>query len=181
MAAVQDKPSKSPRFVVIAIVLLSVLFAVGLGALIFIMVRPRGDRVGETSLTDPKAVLVVNGNAGDALVFRTDASIGIPRISLVSDDQIEIQASSQLSRSTLTVKATAPSGSEFTSTCPLYKGRAQSTSSTPGAFSRSGMLNDCMIALSEGGAWKIRASVAWHRDLTLHSASLETRLEAAVR
>jgi hypothetical protein len=33
--------------------------------------------------------------------------------------------------------------------------------------------------LDEAGAWQVRGSVAWSSDLTLHSASLETRREAA--
>ena len=173
------KSSKSLSVVVIAIALLSVLFAVGLGVLIFYMVRPQGDKVGETSLTDPGAELVVSAKAGDSLFFRTDVSLGVPRLSLVSDDQLEREASRQLTRSLLTVRATAPSGREHTTTCALYKGRALTTTSTPGSFSRSGMLNDCTLALDEAGAWKVRGSVAWVADLTLHRAQLETRIEPA--
>lgn len=176
-----SKPSKSLRLVVIAIVLLSVLFAVGLGVLIFYMVRPQGDKVGDANLMEPSDVLVVNGKAGDSLFFRTDVSIGLPRLSLVNDEQLEREASKKLTQSLLTVHATAPSGSERTATCGVYKGRAVSTTSTSGTFSRSGMLNDCSIVLNEPGSWKVRGSVAWVADLTLHSANLETRIEPAQR
>lgn len=175
------KPAKSLRLVVTGIVLLSLLFAVGLGVLIFYMVRPQGDKVGDTSLMQPSAALVVSGKVGDTLFFRTDVSIGVPRLSLVNDEQLEREASRQLTRSQLTVRAKAPSGNEHTATCAVYKGRALSTTSTPGAFSRSGMLNDCSIALNEAGQWQVRGSVAWVADLTLHSANLETRIEHAPR
>lgn len=175
------KPNKSLRIVFIALAFVSVAFAVGLGVLIFYMVRPRGEKVGETSLTDPRATLLVTGQRGDSLVFRVDASIGMPRLALLSDDELERRASAQLSRSMLTVRAAAPSGSQRNATCPLYKGRALSTSSTSGAFVRSGMLNDCVITLDEPGPWQVSGSVAWAADLTLNSASLETRLEAAPR
>ena len=177
----QAKSSSSLRFVVIAIASTSVLFAVGLGVLIFYMVRPQGEKVGTTSLTDPNAALTVAAQRGDSLLFRVDASIGLPRLSLVSDDVLERQASTQLSRSRLTIRATAPSGSERSTSCAVYKGRATSTTTTSGSFSRSGMLNDCSLVLDEPGAWQVRGGVAWAADLSLHSATLEARLERAAR
>ena len=177
----EAKSSKSLRFVVIGIASVSVLFAIGLGVLIFYMVRPHGERVGETSLADPNAVLVVAAQRGDSLLFRVDASIGIPRLSLVSDDVLERQASKQLTRSRLTVRATAPSGGERSTSCAVYKGRAISTTTSSGRFSRSGMLNDCVIVLDEPGPWQVRGAVAWAADLSLQSATLETRLDPAAR
>lgn len=182
MAAEHEaKSSKSLRVVVIIMVLLSVAFAVGLSLLIFYMVRPSGEKVGDTSLTDPTATVLVHGKQGDSLSFRVDASIGVPRISLLSDDELERQASARLSRSKLTVRAapTSGSGSERSTTCAVYKGRAASTTSTSGAFARSGMLNDCVIVLDQSGPWQVRAAVEWAPDITLNSATLETRLEAA--
>lgn len=172
-------PQKSSKLVLGAIAFVCVLFAAGLGAFVYYMVRPRGELVGAVSLGEPQAALRVDGKPGDTLVFRVDASIGLPRLSLQDDDQIERRASQQLQSSLLTVRATAPSGKERSSTCAVYKGRAMSTTTTPGALSRSGMLNDCNILLDEAGAWQVRASVAWSSDLTLRSASLETRREAA--
>lgn len=173
-----QQPNKSMRAVGIGIALLSVVFAVGLGALVFYMVRPRGDKIGDTNLTDPLATLVVNGKAGDALVFRVDASVQVAAASLLSDDIIEEQATKQLQKSLLTVRAVAPSGREHSATCTVYKGRAATTTSTPGTFTRSGMLNDCSIPLDETGPWRVGGSVAWHSELKLQSATLETRLEA---
>ncbi len=182
MSAHQDRPAPpSSKAVLIAIAAVSVIFAVGLGALVYFMVRPRGEHVGVTSLTDPKAALVVDAKPGDSLLFRVDASIGLPRITLADDDQIERQASKQLQSSLLTVRATAPSGSERTTTCSVYKGRALSTTTTSGTLSRSGMLNDCVLLLDQPGAWQVRGTVAWTSDLVLRSASLETRREAAPR
>jgi hypothetical protein len=175
------QPSKSLRFVAIGIALLSVLFAVGLGALIFHMVRPRGDRIGETSLIDPLATLVVNGKAGDSLVFRVDASVQITALGLSGDDVIEQQASAQLTKSVLTVHAVAPSGQEHSATCAVYKGRAAATTRTPLTFSRSGMLNDCVIPLDQEGKWRVRGTVAWHPEMSIGSAMLETRLEAGAQ
>ncbi len=175
------KPSQSLRVVAIGIALLSVLFAVGLGVLIFYMVRPQGDKIGDTSLMDPNAAQLVSGKVGDSLFFRTDVSIAVPRLSLVNDDQLEREASQKLSQSLLTVRATAPSGGELIATCAIYKGRAVSSTSTSGTFSRSGMLNDCRLALNETGSWKVRGSVAWVSDLSLLSAKLETRSEPAQR
>ena len=173
-----SKSSKSLTFVTIALALVGVAFAVGLCVFIFYMVRPRGARMGDTNLTDPLAGIVVNGKPGDSLIFRVDASIGVPRMSLLSDDEVERQASEQLRKSMLTVRAAAPSGAERVTTCSVSNGRASSTSSTSGTFSRSGMLNDCVIVLNEPGPWKVRGAVAWSSDLTLHSATLETRLDA---
>ena len=174
-------PGKSLRFVAIGIGLLSVVFAVGLGVLIFQMVRPRGDRIGDTSLTDPLATIVVHGKTGDSLVFRVDASVRIAALGLLSDDVVEQRASAQLTKSMLTVRAVAPSGSEHTATCAVYKGRAAATTRTPVAFSRSGMLNDCVVSLDEGGVWRVRGTVAWHPELSLNGATLETRIEAGAR
>ena len=175
----QQQPNKSMRGVAIGIALLSVVFAVGLGTLIFYMVRPRGDKMGDTNLTDPLARLVVNGKAGDSLVFRVDASVQLTAASLMSDDVIEQQATRQLQKSLLTVRAIAPSGREHAATCAVYKGRAATTTTTPGTLTRSGMLNDCSIPLDETGPWSVSGSVAWHSELKLQSATLETRLEAS--
>lgn len=177
----QPQPNKSLRFVAIGIALLSVAFAVGLGALVFHMVSPRGDKIGDTRLTDPLASLRVNGRAGDSLVFRVDASVRVPAVGLLSDDVIEQQASTQLKKSMLTVHAVAPSGREHTATCAVYNGRAAATTSTPATFTRSGMLNDCLISLDQSGAWSVRGTVAWHPELKLDDAMLETRLEAGQR
>ena len=79
----------------------------------------------------------------------------------------------------LTVRAFAPSGREHTATCPVYKGRAASTTQTSGTFARSGMLNDCVLSLDEAGPWRVSGTVAWHPELRLASTTLETRLEAS--
>ena len=175
------QPNKSLRVVGIGIALLSVVFAVGLGVLVFQMVRPRGDKIGDTDLKNPLATLVVNGKGGDSLVFRVDASVQVGALSLLSDDVIEQQASTQLRKSVLTVRALAPSGREHTTACSVYKGRAASTTHTSATFTRSGMLNDCALPLDEAGPWTVSGAVAWHSDLRLASATLETRLEASSR
>jgi hypothetical protein len=43
------------------------------------------------------------------------------------------------------------------------------------------MLNDCAIALDEPGQWKVRGAVVWSAELTLRSATLETRIETRAR
>lgn len=174
-------PNKSLRLVGVGIGLLGVVFAVGLGALVFHAVRPRGDKVGEINLSDPLATLVVNGNAGDSLVFRVDASVQLAALSLLSDDVVEQQASTQLKKSILTVRAFAPSGREHTAACPVYNGRAASTTHTSATFTRSGMLNDCVLPLDQAGPWRVAGTVAWHPDLRPSSATLEARLEASTR
>jgi hypothetical protein len=170
--------NKSLRVVGVGIGLLSVVFAVGLGMLVFHRVRPRGDKIGDTDLTNPHATLVVKGKPGDSLVFRVDASLLVGALSLLGDDAIEQQASTQLKKSMLTVRALAPSGQEHTATCPVYKGRAASTTHTSATFTRSGMLNDCVLSLDQAGPWTVGGTVAWHPELRLASAALETRLEA---
>lgn len=171
-------PTKSVKRVLGAIALVCVLFAAGLGAFVYYMVSPRGERVGALSLRDPNAVLLVDSKPGDVLLSRVDARIGVPPLALPSDDQIEQRASQQLRSSRLTVHATAPSGKERSSSCPVYKGRATSTTTTPSELSRAGMLNDCSLFLDEAGAWQIRAAVAWTSDLQLRDASLELRRES---
>jgi hypothetical protein len=175
------KPVTSLRYVAIAITCVSVLFAVGLGVLIYSMVRPQGESVGQTSLSDPDASLTVAARRGDSLSFRVDASVGLPRLGLVSDDVLERQASTQLGRSLLTVRATAPSGKERSTSCAVYKGRAMSTTVTSGRFSRAGMLNDCVIVLDEPGPWQVRGTAAWTADLSVQNALLETRVQRAAR
>jgi hypothetical protein len=175
------KSGKSLRYVVIAITSVSVLFAIGLGVFIFFMVRPQGERVGQTNLGDSNASLTVAAQRGDSLSFRVDASVALPRLALVSDDVLERQASTQLSRSLLTVRATAPSGKERSTRCAVYKGRAMSTTVTSGRFSRAGMLNDCVILVDEPGPWQVRGTVAWTADLSVQSALLETRVQHAAR
>jgi mRNA-degrading endonuclease toxin of MazEF toxin-antitoxin module len=86
--------------------------------------------------------------------------------------------SAQLQKSVLTVHAVTSSGREQTATCPVYRGRAAATTHTPVTFTRSGMLNDCVITLDQGGPWRVRATVAWQPELRVASATLETRLEA---
>jgi hypothetical protein len=177
----QQPWSKSSKVVVMALGLLSVSFVVGLSVLIFHMLRPRGEKIGVASLTDPEASLLVNASAGDTLSFRIDVSVGLARVTLLSDDELERQASKQLQSSLLTVRAAGPSGRERVATCPAYKGRAASTSITSATLARSGMLNDCVIVLDAPGAWTLRGRVAWASDLTVQSAALEARLEAAAR
>jgi hypothetical protein len=173
----RPEPNKSLRLVAIGIGLLSVVFAAGLGTLIFRMVRPEGDRIGDTNLSDPLATLVVNGQAGNSLIFRVDASVRVGMLGLASDDVLEQRASTQLTKSMLTVHAIAPSGREHTATCAVYKGRAAATTRTSATFTRSGMLNDCVISLDQSGAWRVRGIVVWHPELRLDSARLETRLK----
>jgi hypothetical protein len=172
-------PNKPLRVVAVAITAVSVAFAVGLSVFIYYMVRPRGDRVGDINLADPLASLLVDGRRGDSLVFRVDAGLRVPRLSLMSDDALEQRASTQLTRSMLTVRAFGPNGSEGAATCAVYRGRATSTTSTPGTFARSGMLNDCVIPIQQSGQWSVRGSVAWHPELTIDRAALEVRIERA--
>ena len=170
---------KGVPVVAILATVVSVGFTVGLGGLIFYLVSPRGDALGELSLTDPGAVLSVNGGLGDALVFRMDASVGHTRMSLLSGRELERQVTAQLRKSILTVRAVGPSGVERTASCPVYKGRSFSSSTTSTGHSCSGMLNDCVIGLDGPGPWQVRGSVAWAPELSLNSATLEVRIDAA--
>ncbi len=175
----EPKAKKGLPVVAILATVVSVGFTVGLSGLIFYLVRPRGDEVGEMSLTDPGAVLAVNGGLGDALIFRMDASVGHTRMSQLNGDELEQQATAQLRKSTLTVRAVGPSGAERTASCPVYKGRSFSSSTTSAGYSCSGMLNDCVIGLDGPGPWQVRGSVAWAPELTPRSATLEVRIDAA--
>jgi hypothetical protein len=177
----EPKWSRSSKVVAIAIGIVAVALIVVLSVLLSFRLRPRGEKVGVVNLGDPLAGLVVNANRGDTLVFRVDASIGLQRLTLLSEDALEQRASKQLRSSLLTVRATSPSGGERVASCPVYKGRALSTSTTSASLTRTGMLNDCVIALDARGQWNVRASVAWASDVTVHSATLEARLEAAPR
>jgi hypothetical protein len=179
MSPGQATPNKPLRFVVIAIAVVSVAFAVGLSAFVYFRVRPPGDRVGDINLTDSTDSVVISAQRGDTLVFRVDASVGLPRVSLMSDGTLEQRASAQLTRSILTVRAIGPDRSEGSASCAVYKGRATSTTSTPGTFARAGMLNDCNIPIPQSGQWAVYGGVAWHPELTIQSATLEVRKERA--
>ncbi len=171
---------KSTSPVVVALLAIAALaMVVAVFVLIFFMVRPRGEKVGQTNLMDSNASIVVDAKPGDALSFRTDAAIRTPVLSLIDDEHRDREASELLRKSQLTVRATAPSGAERVATCALYKGRATSTSRTTGVFSRSGMLNDCTIRIDQAGRWTVRGSVVWTPTVQLISAALETRREAA--
>lgn len=154
-------------------------FTIGLIGVIFYLVSPRGEKVGEMSLTDPSAVLAVSGGLGDALVFRTDASVGHLRLATLNGDELERQVTAGLHESILTVRAVGPSGVERTASCPIYNGRSFSSSTTSASYSCSGMLNDCVIGLDGPGPWQVRGSVAWASGLTVRSATLEVRIDSA--
>ena len=174
----EPQAKKGLPIVAILATVVGVGFTVGLSGVIFYLVRPRGDKVGELSLTDPGAVLAVSGGMGDALIFRMDASVGVTRMSLLNGDELERQATAQLRKSTLTVRAIGPSGAERAASCAVYKGRSFSSSTTVAGHSCSGMLNDCVIGLDGPGPWQVRGSVAWAPELTVRSATLEVRLDA---
>lgn len=174
----QPKEKKALPIVAILGTVVGVGFTVGLAGVIFYLVRPRGEEVGELSLTEPAAALSVNGGMGDALLFRIDASVGHARMATLNGDELERQASAQLRKSTLTVRATSPSGTERTASCPVYKGRAFSSSTTSTEYACSGMLNDCVIALDGPGPWQVRGSVAWAPELKVNDADLEVRIDS---
>ncbi len=154
---------------------------VGIGVLIYFMTRPRGEKVGESSLVDRDAAIGVEAQAGDTLYFRTNVEISVPVLSLKDDERTDREASDELRKSQLTVRATSPAGIEKSSTCRVYNGRATTTSTSTGSFARSGMLNDCVIVIDAPGRWTVRASVDWSAGVTLRRASLETRRERAAR
>lgn len=157
----------------------TLVFVVGLSVLVFFLVRPRGEKLGVTNLADPAATLGIEAKTGDSLFFRTDVSVAIPKVSFQDDNQRERTLTNALRKSQLTVRATSPAGVERTATCPIYNGRSSSSSTFPGSFTQSGMLNDCVIPIDAAGRWTVRGSVAWAPELSLLSASLETRLENA--
>lgn len=175
----EPKIKKALPIVAILASVVGVGFAVGLTIVIFYLVSPRGEEVGELRLTDPSAVLAVNGGLGDALVFRVDADLGHPHMASLDGDELERRVTAQLRKSTLTVRAVAPSGVERTASCPLYKGRSVSSSTTSAGYSCSGMLNDCVIGLDGPGPWQVRGSVAWGPELSVRSATLEVRIDSA--
>lgn len=156
-------------------------FAAGVFVLVFFMTRPRGEAVGQTNLMNTNATLAVTGNTGESLFFRTDVSLSIPTVSFTDDEQRERALDKLLRQSTLTVRAKSPSGTEKVASCSVYNGRASSTSTTPGVFSRSGMLNDCEIPLDASGSWTVQSSVAWAEGLVLLGATLEVRRESAAK
>jgi hypothetical protein len=170
---------KSNPIVIGLIGCVTVVFVVGISVLVFFLVRPRGEKLGVTSLTDPTASLGVDGKPGDSLHFRSDVSVAIPKVSFADDEQRERALERAFRKSSLTVRATSPTGVERIATCPIYNGRAGSSSTFPGTFTKSGMLNDCVVSLDAAGRWTVRGSVAWSPDLSLLSATLETRREDA--
>jgi hypothetical protein len=177
MSPVHEAKSHSTKRVLLAIAAACVALAVGLGAFVFLTLKPRGEKVGELNLIEPDAVLPVRAKVGDTLVFHVDAKVGLPQLGSLKDEEAEQQANRQLMSSRLTVRATSPSGAERTATCAVYRGRATSTSIAAGALSRVGMLTDCVLDLDEAGEWSVRGAVAWSSDLTLQNAALEVRLE----
>lgn len=174
----EPKIKKALPIVAILASVVGVGFTVGLTIVIFYLVTPRGDKLAELSLTDPGAMLTVNGAMGDALLFRTDASVGHARMALLNGDELERQVTAQFRKSTLTVRAVGPSGVERTASCALYKGRSLSSSTTSAGYSCSGMLNDCVLGLDGPGPWQVRGSVAWAPELSVRSATLEVRIDA---
>jgi hypothetical protein len=174
-------PKSTSSFVAIGLAVVGVVAAVGIGALVFLLVGPRGEKVGESSLTERGAPIRVEAQPGDSLVFRVDVRVTLPSITLLGDDQVERQVSAQLRKSTLTVRAIAPSGVERSASCAVSNGRASSTTITSSALARSGMLSDCVLVLDQSGAWSVSGAVAWAPELTVQSARLEARLEAARR
>jgi hypothetical protein len=174
-------PTRKIPVLAIAIGLGSLIFAVGIGVLVFLMVRPRGERIGELSLTTPNAALDVPATPRSTLHFRVDVDVAMPRLSLLGDDVLERRVDAQLRDSLLIVVATSSAGVERSATCAVYNGRAMTTTITSGSLSRSGMLDDCIIALDGSDTWRVRGNVTWAPELEVRSATLEARLEAAPR
>ena len=97
----------------------------------------------------------------------------------MDDDRREREVDRGLDNSILTVRATSPTGVERTTTCPVYNGTSFSTTTTPGRIARSGMLDDCSIAIDAAGRWTVQGSVVWASGLSISSATFELRRETA--
>lgn len=158
---------------------LTIGFVGGVTLLVLFLTRPRGERVAETNLMDPRGAVTVAAGAGDALFFRIDVTVAVPAIDLMGDDQRERQIDRQLKGSTLSIRAKSPTGQERVSSCPVYNGKAGSVSTIGTSHSRSGLLNACTIAIDAPGNWTVQGSVAWSAGFSPTRATLETRLAKA--
>ncbi len=72
---------------------------IGMFVLIFFMVRPRGEKVGQANLMDSNASIVVDAKPGDELSFRTDTVIRTPVVALSDDERRDHEASELLRKS----------------------------------------------------------------------------------
>lgn len=161
----------------IIIATIAIGFVGGVALLVFFLTRPRGEKIGDTNLLDPRAAIAVDAAAGDALFFRVDMSVAVPVIDLMDDNQRERQIERQLRTSTLSIRAKSPAGQERVSTCPVYNGKAGSVSTIGGSHSRAGLLNACTVAIDTPGTWTVQGAVSWSSGFAPTKASLETRLE----
>lgn len=153
--------------------------AVGFVAAIFVWTRPRGEKIGEVDLMARDASVAVEARAGDRLFFRADVAARLPLVSLIDDEHLEQEATTQMSKSKLTLHARSAAGVEKVASCSLCNGRSSTTAITSGRISRSGMLNDCVIDIDAPGPWTVDASVEWSDGLKVERARLETRREGA--
>lgn len=155
---------------VLLIVLAAVgLSVVGVGVLVFSLwglVFPPGEAIAVLDLRAPSAEAPVELTAGDKLIFRADVA---SRRSFLKTD---------LRRTTLRVALRPPAGSERTSSCAIYDGGANSSSSGPSGSRLTGTSNDCELSADVAGRHVVRAQVAWGA-IAPTEARLEVRRVAA--
>lgn len=170
---------KAKPILLMLVAIVTVVFVVGVGVLVFFLVRPRGEKVAEISLQNATAEVAVAAAAGDSLYFCTDMSIATADLGTNDSDARDRRVTRFLRASTLTIRAVSPTGTERSSSCPIYNGRSSVTSDTPSSYSMTGMLNDCVVTLDSAGTWKVHPSVTWASDLSPRSATLEVRRESS--
>jgi hypothetical protein len=174
MAAKKAKP-----LLVGCIAVVTLGLGVSVFALVFFLVRPRGEKVAEIDLTSATAEVLVDANTGDSLYFSTDVAIPADALATHDSHARDSKVTRFLRGSTLTVRATSPNGAELSTSCPIYNGRSSITSDSDSTYSMSGLLNDCVLSLDGAGKWKVQPSVVWQSPLPLQSAILDVRREAA--
>jgi hypothetical protein len=152
------------------------VFAVALVLFIYFYTRPKGELVGVLPVGADDTWLQVDANAGDALHFRLDYALDRTRFS--GDKKAQDRAMyAGLWLSTVSVTVRAPGGSQRTTTCPAYAGRAFSRSGTTTETVLEGVITECTVPLSIAGKYTVRGGITWDAAIGARWAKLEVRRE----
>lgn len=157
----------------VTILIIVAAFLVFLTTFIWIIVGPRGKRLGEIAIA-PGASIDVEAAPGDRLHFRLDLVLDATPYA-GSNRQREESMRKALRASTVTAQVTAPNGAKQSASCPAYNGINASASLSGGTFELGGVPITCEVPIQAAGRHRVEPSVVWEPDLKARSATFEVR------
>lgn len=153
-----------------------VLFAIGIAAVAWITLRPRGERVGDLDLQTPLSTLQLDVPAASTLNFRLEVTVG------TSGPQTSSRATrdaiyKKLGESEITLSDAGPNGNALSTRCAAFDGKSTSAGSSSSEVSISGIPIACTLSTLAPGRHVLTAKVVWAKDTEVRTATLEVRRE----